>query len=66
MVEDVEQRGSQRQRRSRRHSIRAKGKCQAETDEDNADVLDRVIGEKPFEIVLHQSVEHTQQRCRRC
>ena len=35
---------------------------EAEADEDDADVLDRVIGEQPLQIVLHQRVEHAHAR----
>ena len=55
MVEDVEQGSGQRQRRRRRQAVRREGKRQAEADEDDADVLDRVVGEQPLEIVLHQT-----------
>ena len=41
MVEDVEQRRGQRQRRGRRHAVGVEGERQAEADEDDADVLDR-------------------------
>ena len=32
----------------------------AQPEEDDADVLDAVIGEEPFEIVLHQRIQHTE------
>ena len=31
---------------------------QAEADEDDADVLDRVVGEQALQVVLHQRVQH--------
>ena len=34
------------------------GERKPEPDEDDADILDRVIGEQPLQIVLHQRVEH--------
>ena len=40
--------------------LRLEGERQAEADEDDADVLDRVIGEQPLEVVLHQRVEHAE------
>ena len=42
VVEHVEQRGGQRQRRRRRHAVGLEGERQAEPDEDDADILDRV------------------------
>ena len=54
MIEDMKQRGGQRQRRGRDHAVRLEGQRQAEPDEDDADILDRVIGEQALEIVLHQ------------
>ena len=35
---------------------------QAKADIDNADILDAVIGEQALEIVLHQGVQHPQNR----
>ena len=62
MVEDVQQRGGQRQRRGKQHAVRLEGERKAETDEDDADVLDRMIGEQPLEIVLHERVKHAHHR----
>ena len=42
MVEHVEQRRGQRERRGRRHAVGEERQRQAEADEDDADVLDRV------------------------
>src|ERR1041384_4540236 len=33
----------------------------ADADQNNADVLDRVKGEKAFEVMLHERVEHTEE-----
>ena len=41
-------------------SLAAKASAKAETDENDADVLDRVIREQALEIVLHQRVQHAQ------
>ena len=43
-----------------RHAVGLEGERQAEADEDDADVLDRVIGEQALQIVLHQRVEHAE------
>ena len=45
-----------------RHAIRLKGQRQPKPDEDNADILHRVVGEQPLEIVLHERVEHAHRR----
>ena len=62
MIEDVKQRRGQRQRRRREHVVGMEGEREPEADEDDADVLDRVIGEQALEIVLHQRVQHAQDR----
>ena len=62
MIEDVEERRGQRQRRRPVHAVGAKGERKAEADEDDADVLDRVIGEQALEVVLHQRVENAHHR----
>ena len=58
MIEDVQQGGGERERRREQHAVRLEGEREAEPDEDDADVLHRVIGEQPLEIVLHQRIEH--------
>ena len=58
MIEDVEKRGGERQRRGEPHAVRLERERQAEPDEDDADILDRVIGEQPLEVVLHERVEN--------
>ena len=40
------------------HAIRLECERKPEADEDDADILDRVIGEQALQIVLHQRVEH--------
>ena len=41
-----------------RHAVRLERQREAKADKDDADIFDRVIGEKPLQIVLHQRVEH--------
>ena len=60
VIEYVEQRGCQRQRRGGRHVVRRKGEREAEADEDDADILDGVVGEQPLEVVLHQGAQHAE------
>ena len=60
VVEDMEQRRGQRQRRGGRHAVRRERERQAEADEDDADILDGVVGEQPLEVVLHQRAEHAE------
>ncbi len=62
VVEDVEQRRGQRQRRRPAHAVGLEGERQTEADEDDADILDRVIGEQALEVVLHQRIEHAHHR----
>ncbi len=62
VIEDVEQRRGQRQRRREAHAVGLEGERQAEADEDDADVLDRVVGEQPLQVVLHQRIEHAEHR----
>ena len=58
MIEHVQQARGQRQRGGKRHAVRLERQRQPEPDEDDADILHGVIGEQPFEVVLHQRVEH--------
>ena len=38
--------------------MRLEGQRKPKPDEDDADILDRVVGEQALEIVLHQRIEH--------
>ena len=59
VVEDVEAaRLSEPTPRRRASALALKGERQAEADEDDADILDRAVGEQPLEVVLHQRMEH--------
>ena len=60
MVEHVEEARGQRESRRPIDAVGAKGERKPEPDENNADILHRVIGEQPLEIVLHQRVEHAE------
>ena len=62
MVEDVQQAGGQRQRGDRRHDESLESKRKPEADVNDADVLDRVVGEQTLEVVLHQRVEDAHHR----
>jgi hypothetical protein len=62
VVEDVEQPGGERERRARSDAIRLEGQREAEPDEDDADILDRVIGEQAFQVMLHQRVKDAHHR----
>ena len=62
MVERVQQSGRHRQRRGRRHAEHLERQREAKSNEDDADVLDRMVGEQALEVVLHQRVEHAEQR----
>ena len=41
-----------------RHFVRLEREREPKPDEDDADILHRVIGEQALEIVLHQRIEH--------
>ena len=62
VIEHVEQRRRQRERRGQAHGVGLEGERQAEADEDDADVLDRVVGEQALQVVLHQRVQHAEHR----
>ncbi len=62
VIEDVKERGGESERRGERHAVRLERQREPEPDEDDADILDRVIGEQPLEIVLHQRVENAHHR----
>jgi len=62
MIEDVKQRRGERERRCGRHLVRLEGERQPEPDEDDADVLHRVIREQALEVMLHEGVEHPHDR----
>ncbi len=62
MIEYVEQSGSERERGGEGHTVRLEGERKSEPNEDDADILHRMVGEQPFEIVLHERVEHAHHR----
>ena len=64
VVEDVEQRRGHGERGCRRHRVRLEGERKAEPDEDDADILDRAVGEEPLQVALQHGVEHADHRGR--
>ena len=58
MIEHVQQRRGEGERRRQSHAIGLEGEREPQADEDDADILHRVIGEQALQIVLHQRVEH--------
>ena len=62
VVEDVQQRGGEGDRRPGRVALGGEEDRRAEAERDDADVLDRVEGEQALEVVLHERVEHAAQR----
>ena len=60
VIENVKQRGRQRERGGGRHVVRRKGERETEPNEDDADILHRVVGEQALEVVLHQCAEHAE------
>ena len=62
MIEHVQQAGRERERSRPRHSVRLEGERKAKSDENDPDVLNRVVREQPLEVVLHQCVKHAHHR----
>ena len=62
MVDDVHQRGGERQRRGPVKPVGPEGERQPKSDEDDADVLDGAVGEELLEILLHHGIEHADER----
>ncbi len=62
VVEDVEERRRERDRRPGRLAVGGEEDRGAEAERDDPDVLDRVKGQQPLQVVLHQRVENTAQR----
>jgi len=62
VIEDVQEAGGERERGGGCHAVRLEGERKAHPDENDADVLDRVIGKQPLEVVLHQRIEHAHHR----
>jgi hypothetical protein len=58
VVEDVQQRRRESESSRPAEAVDLKSKREPEADEDDADILHRVIGKQPLQIVLHQRVEH--------
>ena len=58
MVEHVQEPGGERQRRRPGHAVGLECQRQTQPDEDDPDILHRVIGQKPLEVVLHQRIQH--------
>ena len=60
VIENVKKRSGECERRSARHAIGLEGERQAQPDEDDADVLDRAVGEQPFQVALHDGIKHAE------
>ena len=65
VVEGVQQRGGHRQRRRGVEAAGVEGVGEAEADEDEADVLDRAVGEHALEVVVHQRLQDADEPARR-
>src|SRR5439155_358721 len=62
VVECVVEASDEPQGRQARETVALKHESRAHAEENDPHVLDRVIGEQPLQVVLHQRVEHTEQR----
>ena len=62
VVEGVIHPGNQTQRRQTRMAGVQKNQRRSQPHENDADVLDAVIGQQPFQVVFHQGVKHAQHR----
>ena len=60
VIDGVIQPGDQRQGRQQRMARVQKHQRRAETHENDADILDAVVGKETFEIVFHQGIQDTQ------
>ena len=60
MIEDVQQRRGEGERRCPVQAMRFEGERKTEADEDDADILDRAVGENALQVVLHQRVQHAE------
>ena len=62
VVEGVIEAGHEPHRRKGRQPVALEHEPGADAEEDDPDVLDRVIGQESLEIVFHERVQHAQQR----
>ena len=62
VVDRVVQPADEAQRGQRHQPVAVEDQPSADAHQDDADVLHRVIGQQPLEVVLHQRIEHAQQR----
>src|SRR5207237_261674 len=61
VIEHVEDGRGQRKGGRGLQPARLEGEREPEPDEDDSDVLDRVIGEQALEVMLHERVEHAEE-----
>src|SRR6266567_7260540 len=60
MIQSVKHGGNQRHRGQLRMSSHAENQSRPKADENDSDVLDAVVSQEPFEIMLHQGVQDSQ------
>ncbi len=65
VVERMEQRGDEGERRDRMQPFGPREERDAEADRDDADVFDRRVGQQPLEIALGEREEHAADRAHR-
>ena len=61
MVEHVQETSRHSERCDRGHAEHLESEREPKPNEDDADVLDRMISQQALEVVLHQCVEHAEQ-----
>ena len=64
VVDAVIQRRGERERGERAHAVGLEGDGEADADQDEADVLDRRIGEQALHVALHRGKDHAVERGR--
>ncbi len=64
VVERVVEHGGQRDRGEQRLAVRLEQDGEADAGDDDADVLDRRVGEQPLHVGLHAGEDHAEQRRR--
>jgi hypothetical protein len=65
VVPDVEEAAGEAEHDPLRSAERAADRRHAEPEQDDPDVLDRVVGEEALEVVLREREDHAEERCQR-
>src|SRR5437763_4510107 len=58
VIEDVKKGRGECQSGGKQHAFGLERERKPKSDEDDADIFNRMVGKKPFEIVLHKRIKH--------